>query len=296
MKKVAVPSFVAGAVSATVLLAVPVAAVVQAGGNDPHPRTFDATTPSLELSPLRFVVGDSIDAAAAPKGDCAVYDSWNYQVPVRMHWTGHDGTAGLAGYDVWQSWEGDTKVLSDTKATSYDFFGSNYLSDCGGGAHNATYYVVATDNRGNYATITDAAHMYLDVWQEDGTTTGWADPLPVVQSGDWAKAHCKCSNQWATYFSTRAGDSLAYTITATQPGQTVGVVARKDTDNGQLTVSIDGGPVTTIDTYSATQEDRVIVWQKTLSVGVHSLTVTNLGTAGHTRVDVDSLLLTRTAG
>jgi len=293
VKRVVVSSFVAGMIAGTVMLTVPVAAVVHSAGGDPHPRAFDGTVPSLTLSPLRFIIGASIDAAGSPLGDPCEQDPWNYRVPVRMHWSGGDGGSGLAGYDVWQFWEGDSKVLSDTQETSYDFLGSNYLSDCGGGAHNATYHVVATDNRGNSAATADAALMYLDVWQEDGTTVGYAPPLPVVKVGDWSAPSCACSNGGATYSSTTRGDSLTYTLKANAPSLTVGLVVGENADRGQVGISVDGVKAVPVDTYDPAENDRVIVWQRTLTRGVHTLKLTNLGTAGRSRIDIDSILLTR---
>ena len=45
-------------------------------------------------------------------------------------------------------------------------------------------------------------------------------------------------------------------------------------------------------TYAASAKHRVIVWQKSLSVGTHTLKLTNAGTSGRPRIDVDAIMLT----
>ena len=63
-----------------------------------------------------------------------------------------------------------------------------------------------------------------------------------------------------------------------------------------MNISVDGGTATAVNTYATSAINRAIVWQRQLTVGTHSIKITNAGTTGRSRVDVDSLLLTDTAG
>jgi hypothetical protein len=60
-------------------------------------------------------------------------------------------------------------------------------------------------------------------------------------------------------------------------------------------LSIDNGAVTQVDTYSATPQNRVVVWRTSLTPGVHTLKVTNKAVSGsaRNRVDIDTVMLTR---
>jgi hypothetical protein len=65
----------------------------------------------------------------------------------------------------------------------------------------------------------------------------------------------------------------------------------KNTNRGVADVSVDGGTAQAVDTFASIPTHRVIVWQKVLSPGTHAIKVTNAGTAGRSRIDVDAVLL-----
>ncbi|MET0997391.1 MAG: hypothetical protein ABWX73_01640, partial [Marmoricola sp.] len=68
--RLSLPSFAAGALAATVLVAVPATALGGAtSAADPHPHTYDGTSPAFTLSPVEFRIGSSIDAADAPAAE-----------------------------------------------------------------------------------------------------------------------------------------------------------------------------------------------------------------------------------
>lgn len=281
-----------------VLVGVPAAAVLQAQvAKDANPKVYDGTSPALTLKPTTFVIGASIDAAGDPAVDsCGL---WNLEVPMQLRWSGSDATSGLAGYDVWvfgPGWDYPTgnELEHGISATSYRFNGSNYDSDCGGGARDDEYWVVARDNRGNSARSMSFGQR-IAVWQENGYNAAsgeiGADGLRLSsRSGTWTRSNCTCFNGGHTLFSTSAGAALTYTVKVTRPGQTIGLAMEKNTNRGKADISVDGGAATSVDTYASAARHRVIVWQKTLSVGTHTIKVTNAGTAGRSRIDVDSLL------
>ena len=286
------PPFLAGAFAATLLVAVPAAALVSAAA-DPRPNTFDGTSPTLTMGPVEFVVGASLDAAAPPN-ECATW-SWNMAIPLRMRWSGADPISGLAGYDVWGSgprWDGNSKLVEGSSATTYDYDGSNYSGDCGEGQLTANdFWVVSKDNRGNTAT-TNVVGQHVDAWQETGVDVSGGPALALTRTGTWTTANCTCFNNGKTLYSTAKGASLSYKVISDKPGQTLGVVVEKNSNRGTLNISVDGGTATAVSTYASTAKHRVIVWQKSLSVGTHTIKLTNAGTSGRSRVDVDGILLT----
>ena len=93
-------------------------------------------------------------------------------------------------------------------------------------------------------------------------------------------------------YSTLRGAALTYRVTTTTLGQVVGVVADKNTNRGRLAISVDGGPATSVPTYASSPRHRVVVWQKPLSLGTHTLRLVNNGSPAHPRVAIDSIVLT----
>jgi len=286
----------AGVLAATVFVMVPATALVMTAV-DPSPKTYDGASPSLNVLPAQFVLGGSLDAAPDPAVDSC--DAANNSVPLEMRWTGSDSTSRISGYDVWASRWADgvlaDEVAHGTSATSYRFFGSNYDADCGGGVHNTgNYWVVARDNRGNAAMSGTGISQWVDVWQEDGATpTTRSGPLVLSsRTGTWTKSNCACFNWGKTLYSTVAGASLTYTVTTQRPGQAVALAVEKNTNRGVMNVSVDGGTSRAVNTYAATPTHSVRVWQQVITPGTHTITVTNAGTSGRSRVDIDSILLT----
>lgn len=277
-------SFLAGALTATVLVAVPATALVNTATVDPNPATYDGTTPSFTLSPVEFVLGASINAAPAFGADFCRGTS-NSGIPLRLHWSGSDATSGISGYDVWKGlYDGNYKLVADAPATSYRLdVGQNWENNCGAGdgPGHWKYWVVAHDNRGNSATSI-AYGDDVQVWPEAGSAS-----LPYTRTGTWSTANCTCFNNGQTIYSTSAGASVTYQVAG---GHTVALVVEKNTNRGRMNVTVDGGTATSVDTYASTATHRVIVWQKSLSAGQHSIKVTNAGTPGRSRIDIDTIM------
>jgi hypothetical protein len=151
--------------------------------------------------------------------------------------------------------------------------------------------VVSTDNRGNTASSNEV-RPDVQVWQETGRDL-YGDPgINVTRTGTWTASSCTCFNSGKTLFSTAADASLTYTVSADRPGQTVAIVVEKNSSRGTANINVDGGAATAVNTQASSPTHRVIVWQKILGVGTHTVKVTNAGTAAHSRVDVDAVMLT----
>lgn len=291
MKRFSLSSFLAGAITAGTLVAVPASAAVLAAG-DQRPTAYDGTSPSLTVQPVRFVPGAVIDATTG-LADCdANYNgSIHYNIPLEVRWSGSDGTSGLAGYDVYRRFEEESLALSNTQQTSLRIAGKDVFSPCGGGDAAIDYRVVAKDHRQNSASSAWFVPGVVSVWQEDGTAPWRTDTVPVAKSGAWRESPCACSDGRKTWYSTTAGSSLSYTVT-TGAGATFGLVMGRNSNRGQVAVSVDGRAPVTVDTYAASPLNRVIVWQTALSAGTHTVKLVNKATPGRPRVDVDAVMLT----
>lgn len=286
----------AGAAAAA-LVAVPAAAAL--GGKDLAPGKYDGTSPALTVAPVQFVLGASIDAATPCSADGG---EDNQNIPLRLTWSGSDSVSGVAGYEVWEQDSGigsppyQQLVRPRSAETSFSFTGYDYDQVCGGsgGEYGRQYFVVATDGRGNGAFSNKGSWDDVQVREEDTSS---------ARTGVWRTASCACFNNGTTTYSTVAGASLSYQVDVpaftpdpvtggSAAGRNVALVMPKAPDRGTVRVSVDGGAATAVNSYAAVGQNRVIVWQQTLTPGKHTVKITNAGTAGHPRVDVDALMLT----
>lgn len=103
-------------------------------------------------------------------------------------------------------------------------------------------------------------------------------------SGSWSVANNVSNYGGSSHTSTTAGDSFTFSsdiadawLTTTGPHR------------GSAAIYIDGVYVQTVSTYSAAQHFRRIVWTKRWGTFLsgHSITIVNLATPGHPRIDVD---------
>ena len=70
------------------------------------------------------------------------------------------------------------------------------------------------------------------------------------------------------------------------------LVMPKNTNRGQVSISVDGAAPVVVDTYAAGPQNRVLVWQvQFASTAAHKVVVTNRATAGRSRVDVDAVVV-----
>lgn len=301
MRRFSVPSFLAGVVVALSLAAVPASALSGVGGAaDPSDGAdgADGTTPTVTVDPLRFRLGESIDATPASNDMCGA--GYHSNIPLRLSWSGSDAGSGFQSFDVLMYNDaGLYYAARNTLETSMDITGGNYDGQCGGGSLGSAYGIKARDRVGNTATSRLSGGHFVSVWQQDGKPNPpgsvYGDDLGVTRAGTWQTSPCACFDAGSTWYSTKGGSSLTYTVTA-RPGQTFAVVMEKNSNRGRVGIRVNGGAATTVDTYASTAKHRVVVWQSLLPQGTNTVTVTNQGTAGRARVDVDALLMTSTPG
>jgi hypothetical protein len=286
-------TFVGGAVTAVVLTAGAFAAAdpttTSSTAAEP-PGPFDGTAPSLTLRPPRFVLGSSIDVANPDPSAC---DLWHLAIPMELRWAASDTGSGLAGFEVYvvKSWAEPDTIPLPVDARSYRFNAGDYDSTCGDASLDNVYQVIAKDNFGGSATST-RAHQYVEVWQEDGTNLAApffpSTSLTTARSGVWATSTCLCFDGHKTAYTTQSGASITFTVTG---ARRLALVMPKNTNRGQASISVDGASPTVVDTYAASAQNRVLVWQVEFpSTSTHKVVVTNNATPGRSRIDVDAVV------
>ena len=132
-----------------------------------------------------------------------------------------------------------------------------------------------------------------------GQSSGWGvqatfSPLAWQESN----RKVKFSGTWTTQSSSAAfGGALKYstaknaTASATFQGTGVAWVSETGPTLGTATVYLDGVAQKTVNLYSSTVHARQIVWKQGWSFqSGHTIKVVVTGTAGHPRVDLDTIL------
>lgn len=301
MARFSISSFLAGVVVATAVATVPAAAAQRSVTTEQDPLHYDGTAPVLTVQPQTFDLGRSIDATVKSADHCLA-EAYHFKVPMTLRWSASDSGSGLKGFQVWRDyepiWSPDAPYSSDTSESIY---GYSYASECGGGDILVRRFVLAEDNRGNQAISALGGGDQVDVWQEDGAvnptgTGGRFGTLSVTRVGTWTIGRCLCFDAGQTLYSTKGGTSVTYTVTPRAPGQTFALVMEKSYNRGRVGVSVNGAAPQTVDTYAASPQHRVIVWQRTLNAGTTVIKVTNQATAGRARVDLDAEMLTSPPG
>jgi O-glycosyl hydrolase len=128
----------------------------------------------------------------------------------------------------------------------------------------------------NAASITSA----------DDTVTGTGSAQWQFAGGGWQScAGSACGDPQdlyagTTHWDAAAGDTARFGVTATSTlGTTVKLYGVTDANEGKASVSVDGGPATTLDFYSSARRGNQLVWTSpSLAAGAHTVTLTVLGT------------------
>ena len=138
------------------------------------------------------------------------------------------------------------------------------------------------DNAGNFA-----GYLYSktnSLTQHDNTESA------IVYSGGWTTQSVADSVGGSVKYSTASGK----TATLSFKGHGIAWVSGKGATFGSGSVAIDGGTAKTVDLNASSTSYRNQVLTKDLSSnGTHSLVLSNLGTASHSRVEVDAFYVLR---
>jgi hypothetical protein len=102
---------------------------------------------------------------------------------------------------------------------------------------------------------------------------------------------CACFSNTTTHFTTQKGASVSFAVT-TRAQDHVAVVMEKNTNRGSAQIYLDGVLRATVNTHAAGPTHRQVVWQRFVTRGQHMVTVVNLATSGHPRIDLDAFMYT----
>ncbi len=141
------------------------------------------------------------------------------------------------------------------------------------------YRLRATDGAGNTSAFSLGRPFRVRATQESGAGVTYAKQWQTVASSDAASG--------SLAFSRVAGARATFTFS----GYAVSWVAARGPNRGSAAVYVDGHLARRISLHATTPQARSIVFAKRWAGnGTHTLEIVNLGTAGHSRVDVDAFV------
>jgi hypothetical protein len=220
---------------------------------------YDTVAPAITKNPAASL---AIKTNVSPSG-----------IPVKLTWAGTDATSGVATYTLQESVDGGA---FSTVASGIPTASKTVTLPAG---HTYNFQVRATDYAGNSSPYKKGKAFKLSLFEENNGavaySTGWTRVAQSGASGGFVKD------------STVAGKTATFSFT----GRYVAWVSTVAATNGDATVQIDGGGSSTVHTHGSSTNAGRLVYSKSVSAGAHTVTVTNLGTAGHSRVDVDAFVV-----
>ncbi|HEY3834460.1 MAG TPA: protease pro-enzyme activation domain-containing protein [Acidimicrobiia bacterium] len=224
------------------------------------PVCYDATAPTITAAPKpTLVAGTKLTAAG---------------VPVKVAWTATDTPSGIASYTLQRAVDGGAYAnvaLSPATATS--------ISQVLAAGHSYQYRVEATDKAHNTSAFKVGTKFKVNLVQENAAG--------VVYSAGWTHQALAGSSGGSVDFSSASAKTAKFTFTGTQ----FAWVSTKGSNRGTASVAVDATPAVNVNTNNASTSAATIVFGKAFTASAsHTVTVKNLGTAGHARIDVDAFV------
>jgi hypothetical protein len=226
-----------------------------------HWTVIDRTVPKVTTPNASFTTGLAVSGST---------------LPVTLSWTGADsGGSGIKSYSVARSTDGGSFAVVATSVAP--------------GAAAPTWKTTVT-----------SGHTYrfeVRAYDKAGNASAWlAGPTLAPALSQQTSANATWSGTWATVSSTSfsgssaketdaAGASVTYTLT----GRAVAIVLTHCATCGEVTVTVDGVAVGTLDTNNASSMYRWVTYgQRFSSWGSHTVTLQVVGTAGQPTISVDA--------
>jgi beta-N-acetylhexosaminidase len=194
-------------------------------------------------------------------------------VPVRTAWTATDG-CGIVRSSLERQVDGGSW-------TAQGLAGASSLADVQSLRLGSTYRyrARATDGAGNRSGWRYGPAFRPLLSQQTSAA--------ITYGGTWATRASSSASGGSLAAAWVASASATYTFT----GQAVGWVASRGPTRGSARVYVDGVDRGTVSLYATTGQSQQIVFATHwASNGSHTLRIVNLGTAGHSRVDVDGFV------
>lgn len=192
----------------------------------------------------------------------------------RISWSGYD-QSGISYYELQKSSNGGSWQnvgLPYNTATSVAISLSLNVS--------VQFRVRATDNASNTSGW-KLGPSFTPVLYEDRSPA-------VTYSGLWTRSTDPNSSGGTHTWTRTAGARVSLNFT----GRTVAFIAPTDYHRGRADVIVDGVLMATVDLYSGSARERVVLFSHDWSsVGNHTIVIRNKGTAGRPKIDLDTFLV-----
>ena len=150
-----------------------------------------------------------------------------------------------------------------------------------GPGHAYRFEARARDWAGNVGGWTAGPTVHASIYEQTSSS--------IVYHGTWTTIVAPAFSAGSMRYATVAGASASLTTTA----RSLGFVTTLAVDRGAVQVYIDGTLQTTVSLTGATSYRRVAYSAAWASVGIHTITIVVVGTAGHPRVDLDAFEVVR---
>ena len=227
---------------------------------------FDRTVPTTAAPKVALRSGAALASSLPTTGLLATL-AWSARDP---------GGAGIAGFDIRRSQDGDTftDLAIGVPAAS--------LAISLAPGHAYRFAVRARDRAGNVGAWSAGQTVRASLLQEGAAS--------VLYTGPWRTGENSQYSAWYERSATSAGAAAKLSFT----GRGIAWVTTRGPDRGAVRVYLDGDLVATIDTHAPALGFRYVAWSRIwASGGTHTLRLVVVGSAGHPRVDIDAFEVLR---
>ena len=210
---------------------------------------------------------------------------------VAFTWSAKSTAGPVVRYDIYDETFSGTFYDRSVTVPGISAWVDNYIDDCGGGSGKQYgWLIVARDRAGHSVQASVEAYLYVtrfDNTGAEGAQGTW------TYTGRWGVSTCLCADGYRQTYTTAAGASATFAVTA-KAGERLALMMAEGPGRGSARILLDGRITATINTYASTNSNRVITWSTgALKAGPHLVTIVNLATPGHPRVDVNAALTER---
>jgi hypothetical protein len=192
-----------------------------------------------------------------------------------ISWGGYDNQSGISYFDLQKSVNGGSwQYVSLPSDTSTSISISLSLNK------SYQFRVRATDNASNTSGWKVGPVFTPVVYQDTAHA--------LTYTGPWTRSSDPNSSGGTHTWTRTTGAKVSLSFT----GRTVAFVAPTDYHRGRADVIVDGVNVATIDLYSGSAHESVVLFTRDWNtVGSHKITIRNRGTSGRPKIDVDAFLV-----
>jgi hypothetical protein len=215
--------------------------------------------------------------ASAPKTSFATGRTVGLSLPALIGWSGSDALSGVRKYTLYRSINGGSyQVVTLPTATTRSIILG--LSN----SKSYRFAVKTTDWAGNASLLAVGPLLHPRAVQENSSAIHYSTGWHTANSSSYFGGHDR--------YSTTKGAKATYRLY----GRGAAIVSALGPTRGSMGIYVDGVLKQTISLYSAVTRTRRVVARLTWStLNYRTVTIRVVGTTGHSRVDLDALLVMR---